>query len=293
MKFFKKQVDQFDYEIERTCLTCESKFQGKFCSRCGEKVIESYDRSFKHFFDNLLNAFTFIDGKFFNSFRSLLLQPGKMSADIAIGRRQPYMKPVAFFFVGNFIYFFFPIFETFSSTFYAQLYSMPYSKWIEPSVQKYLQAASIDFQVFEDKYNAASTNWAKILLILIVPLTFPFMFLINYAKRLFLSDHLIFTFELASYILFVPTILLSFLVTFFRAIAEMIGLGTSQFESDGYILPIVAVLTGYMLFFGLKRFYQFDWWRIILSTVALLASLVVVIYCYRFLLFVVTMWSLK
>jgi hypothetical protein len=293
MKFFKKQVDQFDYEIERTCLTCESKFQGKFCSRCGEKVIESYDRSVKHFFDNLLNAFTFIDGKFFNSFRTLLLQPGKMSADIAIGRRQPYMKPVAFFFVGNFIYFFFPMFPTFNSTLYAQLYYMEYSEWIEPSFQKYLQAASIDYHVFEEKYNAASTNWAKILLILIVPLTFPFMFLINYAKRLFLSDHLIFTFELASYILFVPTILLSFLVTFFRAIAEMVGLGTSQFESDGYILPVVAILTGYMLFFGLKRFYQFNWWRIIFSTVALLASLVVVIYCYRFLLFEITMWSLK
>ncbi len=73
----------------------------------------------------------------------------------------------------------------------------------------------------------------------------------------------------------------------------MIGLGTSQFEGDTYILPIVAILVGYMLVFGLKRFYQFKWWRIMLSTTALLASLVVVIYFYRFILFVVTMWSLK
>jgi hypothetical protein len=170
---------------------------------------------------------------------------------------------------------------------------MEYSEWIEPSFQKYLQEASIDYNVFEEKYNAASTNWAKILLILIVPITFPFLFLINYAKKLFVSDHLIFTFELTTYILFVPTILLSFFVTFFRAIAEIIGLGTNQFESDAYILPIVAIMIAYMLFFGLKRFYQFKWWRIILSTTALLASLVVVIYFYRFLLFVITMWSLK
>ncbi len=214
MKFFKKHSDQFDFELERLCLTCESKFQGRYCNKCGEKVIEAYDRSLKHFFDNLLNAFTFIDGKFLNSFKTMLLKPGKMSADIAIGRRQPYMKPVAFFFVGNFIYFFFPMFHTFNSILYAQLHFMPYSDWIEPSFQQYLQEASIDYYVFEEKYNAASTNWAKILLILIVPLIFPFMFLVNYAKRLFVSDHLIFTFELASYILFVPTILLSFLVTF-------------------------------------------------------------------------------
>lgn len=293
MKFFKKNPDQFDFDVERICLTCDSKFRGRYCNKCGEKVIEPYDRSIKHFFDNLFNAFTFIDGKFFNSFRTMLLKPGQMSADIAMGRRQPYMKPVAFFFVANFIYFFFPMFHTFNSILDAQLHYMLYSEWIEPSFQKYLQEASIDYHVFEEKYNAASTNWAKILLILIVPLIFPFMFLVNYAKRLFVSDHLIFTFELASYILFVPTILLSFLVTFFRAITKMIGLGSSQFEGDGYILPIVAISVAYMLFFGLKRFYQFKWWRIILSTTGLMASLVVVIYFYRFLLFVVTMWSLK
>jgi hypothetical protein len=122
MNFFKKHPDQFDFELERICLTCDNKFQGRYCNKCGEKVIEPYDRSIKHFFDNLLNAFTFIDGKFLNSFRTMLLKPGKMSADIAIGRRQPYMKPVAFFFVANFIYFFFPISKTFNSTLYAQLY---------------------------------------------------------------------------------------------------------------------------------------------------------------------------
>ncbi len=293
MRFLKKKPDQFDFNLERTCLTCESKFQGRYCNRCGEKVIEAYDRSLKHFFDNLLNAFTFIDGKFLNSFKTMLLKPGKMSADIAIGKRQPYMKPVAFFFVGNFIYFFFPMFNTFNSTLYAQLHYMEYSELIQPFFQEYLQEASMDYIDFEEKYNVTSTNWAKILLILIVPIAFPLLFLINYSKKLFVSDHIIFTFELTSYILFVPTILLSFLVVLIQRIAEVLGFDTSRFDFDAYALPIVAILIGYMLFFGLKRFYQFKWWRVCISSAALLASLTIVIYCYRFLLFVITMWSLK
>ncbi|NBW37422.1 MAG: DUF3667 domain-containing protein [Cytophagia bacterium] len=293
MKFFKKQVDHFDYEIERTCLTCESKFQGKFCSRCGEKVIESYDRSFKHFFDNLLNAFTFIDGKFFNSFRSLLLQPGKMSADIAIGRRQPYMKPVAFFFVGNFIYFFFPISQTFNSTFYSQLHAMPYSELIAPSVQKYLQATSIDYHVFEEKYNAASTNWAKILLVLIVPITFPILLLVNYAKRLYASDHLIFALEFSSFMIFVPTIILSFLMELVPFVVHWFGFIPDEAAIDFTAMVVAVLLLGFHFFVGQRNFYKFKWWRVTLSTVVLTASLTVIIHIYRFLLFEITMWSLK
>jgi hypothetical protein len=293
MKFLSKRQDQFDYEAERTCLTCGNSFQGKYCGRCGEKVIEAYDRSIKHFFDNLLNAFTFIDGKFFNSFRTMLLQPGKMSADIAIGKRQPYMKPVAFFFVGNFIYFFFPIFQTFNSSLYSQLNFMPYSESIDSYVQNHLHVASIDYVIFEEKYNVASTNWAKILLILIVPITFPFLFLINYSKRLFTSDHLIFAFEFASFMLFVPTILLSFLVLIIIFIADLFGINANIIARDSYTTPMVIILVSYMFLFGIRKFYQFKWWRTILSTIGLIASLMIIIHFYRFLLFVITMWSLK
>lgn len=293
MKFFKKHPDQFDFELERICLTCDNKFQGRYCNKCGEKVIEAYDRSIKHFFDNLLNAFTFIDGKFLNSFKTMLLQPGRMSADIAIGKRQPYMKPMAFFFVGNFIYFFFPMFQTFNTSLYAQLNSMPYKEWIEPAVQKYLQDASMDYKVFEEKFNVASTNWAKILLILIVPITFPFLFLFNYSKRLYASDHLIFAFEFASFMIFVPTIILSFLVNLILIPMHYFGVKTDELIIDMIGLVIAITLLGFHFFVGQRNFYMFKWWRVILSTIALTASLTVIIHVYRYLLFVITLWSLK
>lgn len=293
MKLLRKRNSPFDFLLERTCLTCENKFQGKYCGRCGEKVVEPYDRSFKNFIDNLLNAFTFIDGKFFNSLKTILLHPGKMSSDIAIGRRQPYMKPVAFFFVGNFIYFFVPVFETFNNSLYSQLNFMPYSDLIEPYVQEHLKASALEYNIFEEKYNASSTNWAKTLLVLLAPIAFPFLLLVNYSRRSYLSDHFIYALEFVSFFVFVPTILLSFLVLSIIVISEMLGFNLNFLFHDRSTTIMVLFLTGYFFLFSHRNFYQFSWWRSCLSTALLLSSLILIIHIYRFVLFAVTMWSLK
>src|SRR5262245_5138752 len=130
IKFFARTEPDFDEQLVRSCKNCGHEFQGRYCNRCGEKVVERYERTILHFLDNVFNAFTFIDGKFWKSFTSMLLKPGAMSRDIVEGKRQPYMKPVAFFFVGNVIYFLFPIFQTFNTNLSAQMNYMPYSSYV-------------------------------------------------------------------------------------------------------------------------------------------------------------------
>ena len=107
-KFFKRKPETFDWEVTRICKVCSNTFKGCSCNICGEKVIEQNERSFLNFLDSLLNAFTFLDGKFIKSLKLLVIRPGQLSRNIADGLRVPYMKMVSLFFVANFFYFLFP-----------------------------------------------------------------------------------------------------------------------------------------------------------------------------------------
>ena len=289
--FWKRLPDHYDYEAARTCITCGHQFNGKFCSRCGEKVIEPYDRSIRHFLDHLFNALTFIDGKFYRSLRTMLLHPGQMASDQVQGKRQPYMKPVAFFFVGNFLYFLFPIFQTFNTTLYWQMHGMPYSDYTKAVVEAHLATAGLTIEAFTPSYEAASTNWAKLILIALAPLAFPFVVLINYNRKHYLSDHFLFTMEYSTFLVFVPTWLYSLLIYAVAQAGDWVGLDLRTVFDDRNSVLMAALLLGYFLYRGHRHFYQQPWWRALAGTVLMLVSMYLIIHGYRFLLFQFSMWS--
>lgn len=287
-RFFRKRIHPFDYEQTRTCLSCGHTFSGKFCSRCGEKVVEPYDRSVRSFVDNFVNALTFIDGKFFRSFKTMLLRPGQMARDIAVGKRQPYMKPMAFFFVGNFIYFLFPLFQTFNTSLGVQMLR----PGIREEVVTFVEANALSVDEFAKTYNASSTNWAKIILVLLAPLMFPFLVIVNYSKKTFLADHFAFAMEYAAFMVFVPTILVSFfLATIVFLVRILFGMDVNSFFEDQNTLPFLLLIILYFLALGVRHFYGFPWWRVAVSAGVLLGCQALIISAYRFILFKITFWS--
>lgn len=292
MKFLKKKEDTFDYALNRTCLTCATAFAGRYCPRCGERVIEPDDRSFKHFLSGVFNAFTFIDGKFFRSLKMLLLNPGALSRDIVQGIRQPYMKPIAFFFVGNFIYFLVPIFQTFNTNLYAQMNLFRYNQFAQGWVNKHLAASGSSLEQFSVIYNQASEGWSKLLLIVLVLLFFPLTTLINYTRRNYLSDHLAFSLEFSTYVIFIPTILLAFLLYFIYWIASWFGLDLNFMFYDDSLTKLAIGVLLYFFIRAPRTFYQFPWWRVIVNIPLHLLATVIMLECYRFILFTVTMLEL-
>ena len=126
MNFKFKKIDSFDYEVRRTCKNCDNQFAGRFCNICGEKVIEPKDRSLLKLFENIFNAFTFVDSKFWNSFNSLFFKPGRLSDHVSSGIQVPYMTLIGLFFLANFLYFLFPVFDTYNSPLSSQFYKQEY-----------------------------------------------------------------------------------------------------------------------------------------------------------------------
>lgn len=292
MNIWRKRLEEFDFQISRSCKHCGNTFQGKFCNLCGEKVLEKRDQTFRIYLLNLLNAYTFVDGKFFNSLRTLLLKPGKITSAISEGITVPYMQPISFFFLANFIYFFFPVIQTFNTSLYNQLYRMPYSGFVEKEVTKYINENNISLSDFSQIYDMNSTGNSKLLLFLFVIYLIPFIVITNYSKQVNFVKYFHLSLEFVTFILIVPTVMISLLT---RGISELIlAFGVNwngEIRDEYYTFFLSLIILGFFVP-AIRRVTGFPLWRSILGGILLVSSLIIVITIYRFTLFIATFYTL-
>ena len=289
--FFKKPSVDFDEQLMRTCKNCSTEFKGRYCNHCGEKVIEPYERSIRFFIDSVFNAFTFVEGKFWNTLKTVFRYPGQYSKDFSEGIRQRYMKPIAFFFVGNVIYFLFPLFiNTFATPLHnhpnMEFYGGFASEWIESR----LQQEQLTFEQLATKFDPQSVNLAKTLLVLIIPLFALLASLINFSRKMYFSDHLLFSAEFNAYMIFCNLVFLPFILLIITFIFEQFNFNLKI--DDQVLLPIISTTSLYFLISAEKRCYGLKWWRAILKGTFLFGCFFITLQAFRFILFVFTMWSI-
>jgi hypothetical protein len=293
MELFKKKADTFDYELSRICKVCNHMFRGRYCNICGEKVVEPNERSFLNFLDSLLNAFTFLDGKFIKSAKLLVTRPGQLSRNIADGQRVPYMKMVSLFFVANFFYFLFPVFDSYNSSLYTQLNSLGnHSIHAKEIVKEKIEREAITIQDFQQDYRNQSTNLSKLLIILLVFAFTGVLMILNYSKKIFFFDHLLFSLEFYSFQLLLISVMLANLVKGLINLASLWKLDWSFLVSDDFFSILVVLLMSYFLIRGQRIFYNQKWYWIIPKTIALLFLLQASVNAYRGMLFYLTIWTM-
>ncbi|MFM8911674.1 MAG: hypothetical protein ACKOE6_01995, partial [Flammeovirgaceae bacterium] len=259
--FFKKKEDHFDYTLDRTCKNCGTAFQGRFCFRCGEKVIDVSDRSFAKMAESLLNAFTFLEGKFWRSFKLIITQPGQLSHDIRTGIQVPYMKLVGLFFVANFFYFLFPVFDTFNSSLYSQYYQQDHSSIVQHLVKDYVNSNHLDIEEFTRQYNAHSGNLAKLLLVVLVFIfTIP-LSIVNFSKKNFYFDHLQISFEFHAFQMLLSSVVVPNLLQWvIKSARKWFAADWSALLSDNVYSYLSMVLFAYFWILAQRAFYQHSWW---------------------------------
>lgn len=293
MKFsiLKKKADTYNYEVPRVCKVCSNMFKGRYCNICGEKVTESYERSFLNFLDTLLNAFTFLDGKFLRSLKLLIVRPGQLSRNIADGQRVPYMKMVSLFFVANFFYFLFPVFDSYNSSLYTQLNSLgDHSLIAKEIVRKQVETRKITMEDFQRDYQNQSTNLSKLLIIILVLAFTLLLCVINYSKRNFFFDHLLFSLEFYSFQLLLNAVIIANLFKALTSLGNVWGMDWKFLLSDSFFTVIVFLSLSYYLIRGQLTFYKQKWYWVIPKTIVLLLLLQQTVHLYRRMLFYVTMW---
>lgn len=102
-KWFNKRSKEKSFE-DYTCKNCETQFSGKFCPECGQSV-KDYDKPFSFIFYNFVGDFFAFDTRFFRTFVTLLLKPGKITKEYFDGRRVKYAPPFRIFIFVSFLLF--------------------------------------------------------------------------------------------------------------------------------------------------------------------------------------------
>lgn len=174
------------------CISCQAKLRGKYCHKCGEKVVKPSDFALARFFSDVFKKFTHLDSQVLRSFYWLIRRPGFLTAEYLRGHRRPYLKPIQLFFVINLLYFLsigFSRYRTYESPMAAQLRN-PYRPVVEQMLdQRFGPDSETARQDFELRFDQQNHVLAKAMLILIVPLL-ALIFWALYPKRYY-GEHLI------------------------------------------------------------------------------------------------------
>ena len=293
MTLFTRKKDVFDYELIRTCITCGGSFQGKFCNRCGEKVLLPEDKSLKEFLSGVLNAFTVLEGKFIRTLTLLVKHPGKLAFNFSRGVRQPYMRLVSIFFVANFIFFLFPFMtsNTFSTPFKYQSQMTGYGSIARRIIEQKIQKEGVTYETLEGNYNAKSSELAKMLIVLMVVLAAIPLTIINYSPKRYIVEHIYLSFEFNTFLLFINMIALSTILWVFFVVLHQAGIAAPS-VNDRFFGIVSSSLSFYFFARALRVFYGYKWWISITKSLLMVLCMPYVLLTYKFLLFYITIQTI-
>lgn len=271
------------------CRSCGNALSGKFCSQCGEKILEPKEKSFGDFLGSVLKATTSLDGKFLRTLKIMVARPGEVSYHYLNGKRVPFIKPMSMFFIANLLYFLFPLFNSLNSSLYVQMNLLPHSGVATYLVEKRIAAEKMDFDEFQIRYDQQSTNMAKMALVLLVIYFSLPLSLINFNRKMYYYDHLLVSLEACSLIILLNFVALLWLFRFAVYLADRFG-ANIQFIMNDSILSVVSIGVLLYLFFQLERraYTQSPWWAIGKAGL-LIGCFYLVLQVYRGSLFFITM----
>ncbi|MEZ4722558.1 MAG: DUF3667 domain-containing protein [Flavobacteriales bacterium] len=273
------------------CVSCGSALSGPYCAACGEKVVDLKERTLRHFLMQVLSAFTFADSRMMKSMKLMFFRPGLLAREYVDGKRKPYLSPLQFFFLINFVYFLVAPFDTFNTNFQSQTGGQPYSSLIHDYGVSQMDESGMEEAAFVATYNDHSSNISKII-ILLLALLFAVPLMIFNFRWTYFFDHLMFSLSFISFLLLGVFIVLPYLLFSLWWMASAVGYNIQVNWNGTGVVAFALTVLGVYLFSALRTFYQQGLVTTIFKTLGLMLCLVVIVILYRFVLFFVTIWTL-
>jgi hypothetical protein len=269
-----------------TCKNCGNHFSGKYCNNCGEKVYEEHDKSIMHFFEEGFHFITHVEGTLLTTIKTIFTKPGKLSLDYCNGIRKKYFKPIPLYLLLVVLYLLFPALEGLNMRleFYpTQKYYGSYAK--EKILEKAAETGYTKPQLIE-KFHQKSEKVSKFMLLVLIPFTAIFFYLLTFWKRKYFFDDMVLAAELNSFYLMwgflVMPIILAGVMSLYKAIFH-----TLPPIGDAVLGIIIYTVFSIYCIRAFKRFYGFSWWGSIgLMLLFFVAHQFIVYTLYKFLLFV-------
>ncbi len=265
------------------CKNCGTGFSGNYCNQCGEKVFTDDDKTVHHFIHEAIHFITHFDGKFISSLRLIFFKPGLLAFDYCAGIRKKYFSPLSIFLLGVVIYLLVPSFSGLNVPLH-QHKNQSYYPIIKPLIEKKLENKKISFGQLAEKYDHTSPKFAKILLLILIPLSGLAIGMLFFKHKKHFFDHLVLSAELNTFFLYFG-FLLAPLVYFTAGQILKRVFAFNLLYNDFFMTALHFIALGLASAIAFRRFYAEKWWLTIVKVILfLILHAFIFIFIYRLVL---------
>jgi hypothetical protein len=273
-----------------TCPSCKREVDSKYCPGCGERPLRDRELTLRGFIDQLVQAFTSIDGRLIRSFRYLVTRPGFLTVAFLQGRRKPYLGPIQLFLLANVLFFAAESLtggQIFTTPLEFHLSNQPWSAGAQRLVARRLETTHRTLESYAPVFNRAMALHARSLIILMA-LAFALMpaLVFRGAGRPTVT-HGVFALHTYAYLL-----LLFCIATGIPAIDHLLGgAGFASEPLDHAISVALLLVCGGYLFVSTGTVYGARGPGRVLKTLVLTLSVGAIVLAYRLALLLVTLYT--
>jgi hypothetical protein len=274
-----------------TCKNCGQPLTGKYCSNCGEKVYTPKDKSVSHILGEGFHFITHLEGSYFRTLRTIFTRPGRYSFDYCNGARKKYFKPVSFFLIGVIIYLFFPLSRGVNMPFDSYLGTFSFISLTKTAAVKKAAAEHISMAELAHHFDAKSPKIAKMLLLIILPLTGGALSLLFADRKKKFFDHFITGTEISSFFFYFLFILLPlFFQLVIGGILWLLNENPNLYNNEFIVLPLFVTVIVTFCTRAFKLFYDVSYLHAFSKSLLFLILYgAIVLFFYRLILYFVVL----
>jgi hypothetical protein len=270
-----------------TCPSCGHHASGSFCSNCGEKNWNAHALTLGHLFEESAEFLFHFDSRLMRTAKVLLLAPGKLTCDFLSGRRRPYVAPFQMFFVANIIFLLIQTFSglsVFTVPLSVHLDSSAYSEFARRLLNRHLAEKGLTLAQYSPEFQHVQALHAKSMILLMVPAFALETALVVWTKGRGAAAHLVFALNFFTFCMLFLSVLFPLMAGFWHLTKP----GSAHLDLIATALEALGVLV--FLRKALATVYGLGWWRSWVSAGILTVSLLYILYGYRIVLFLTTLW---
>jgi hypothetical protein len=283
--------DIYDYERLRCCKNCHHDFSGRYCNRCGERVIDPEDRSVLTLLKKTFRTIPLFDNKLMRTIRLMAFKTGFVSSNYIQGRRIPFVDPLAVFLLINLLFFLFPTFQNFNSPLRTQMHFLSHSTIASEMVEERIMEEKTTLTDFTVRYDQHALNVAKVMLFsFVLILTVPFR-IVNYSSGYYFRDHLFASLEFCSVSILVNYLLIPWCWIFVNSVLKTGNQETEMFENI-YLAFFMGMVSLGLFYLLERRVYSLGKKHAWFNSLLLISCFFVSLHVYYAVVFFVSMWTL-
>ncbi len=267
-----------------SCLNCGSVLSGRYCTACGQKRVDAFERSLTHQLVEFWRVSTNVENRPIASLLRLLAAPGELTrAYVVEGARRRYMSPVALFLMTNLLFFLLPGYGLRDFSVGLPMQSLQwYGRIAQWLIDVRLASRGLSLEQYAALYEPVADDLAKSLIIVHAPFLALVQALLLRRSGWYYVDHLAGVLHFLAFVM-VFAMLLPRVVEPAWTLWTAMGLPQREEWFESAVQAIVILALGAWLWGLLGRAYGLGWpWRPPVI-IALLGSFWVIhILLYRF-----------